>query len=520
MSLNFSFEAGKPGPRGRAASGPGPKADDPFRILLVGDFSGRARRGAMETGPALAARKPARIDLDNLDQVMTKVGVEVDLPGAEGAKDSPGLRFFELDDFTPDAIFDRLEVFQELHLTRKRLGDSATFDAAAAQVRSWAGTAAPPQPPQPPRQPEPTGRPGGGADLLGKLLGKPGGLAPRQTPPPPSAVDAILRQAVARHVVPDAAPDQADLVRRVEEAMTARMRRILGRAALQAAEAAWRSVSFLVSRLELDEGDVQLYLLDVSKVELAADLAAGETLSASGAYKLLVEQTVRTPGAVPWAVVVGLYTFDRQAEDVALLVRLASVMAEAGAPFLAAASPHVVGCESFATAPDPDDWRLQPDPDADRAWAALRKLPQAAAVGLTMPRLLLRLPYGRDTEPCERFGFEELPPADDRHEQYLWGNGAVAVACQLARAFHAAGSWQLGSALSLDVEDLPMHVWKVGGERHVKPCCEALLTETAAERIIAQGLIPLLSIKAAPTGHIAGVRSIADPPSGLVARWS
>jgi hypothetical protein len=39
-----------------------------FRLALIGDFSGRAKAGRLETGAALAARKPIKVDGDKFDQ--------------------------------------------------------------------------------------------------------------------------------------------------------------------------------------------------------------------------------------------------------------------------------------------------------------------------------------------------------------------------------------------------------------------------------------------------------------------
>src|SRR5207249_1423022 len=102
------------------------------------------------------------------------------------------------------------------------------------------------------------------------------------------------------------------------EATGGQMRAILHHPAFQALEAAWRGLYFFVRRLDTD-ANLKLHFLDVSKAELAADLGAAEDLSTTGLYKLLVEQTVNTPGAKPWAVVVGHYTFDQQRPDVELL---------------------------------------------------------------------------------------------------------------------------------------------------------------------------------------------------------
>ena len=110
----------------------------------------------------------------------------------------------------------------------------------------------------------------------------------------------------------------------------------------------------------------------------------------------------------PWAVVLGCYTFDPTWDDIELLGRLAKIVRQGGSAFLAGASPRLVGCDSFAAHPDPDDWQQPTDANVRAAWDALRQLPEAASVGLALPRLLLRRPYGKRSDPTEQLDFEEL----------------------------------------------------------------------------------------------------------------
>ena len=75
----------------------------------------------------------------------------------------------------------------------------------------------------------------------------------------------------------------------------------------------------------------------------------------------------------------------------------------------------------------------------------MRAQPDAAWLGLALPRFLLRLPYGKKTDRCERFDFEELPD-DPLHEHYLWGSPALACAVLLGVSFGRDG-WNMGDAL-------------------------------------------------------------------------
>jgi type VI secretion system protein ImpC len=497
---------------GTAAAAAVEKKDGPFRIALLGDFSGRASRGLHDR---LAGRRPIAVDRDNFDQVMEKLGAEVHLPvaGAQG----PGIviRFKELDDFRPERIFDQVEVFASLRQTRAKLKNPATFADTAAQMRSWAkpeaepatqAAAAPPSAPAP--VPE---------NILDHILGETSSR-PRESMPAAGATDwnAYLQSIVAPFVVPKADPLQAELITQVDTATGALMRSVLHHPYFQALEAAWRGLYFLVRRLDSD-GPLKLLVLDISREELAADLAAAEDLRPTGLYRLLVEQTVGTPGAPPWAVLAGNYSFGPTAADVELLGRLAKIAQQAGAPFLAAALPAVLGCASLARTPDPDDWRPQDDPDGQEAWAVLRALPETAYLGLALPRFLLRLPYGKETDPTDPLVFEELPQAAS-HESYLWGNPAFACACLLGQAFNHAG-WNMRAGLITELDGLPLHVYEKDGESETKPCAEAYLSHRAAEVIADRGLMALLSVQGRDIVQLAGFRPVAASARYLAGRW-
>lgn len=485
-----------------------------FRILLMGDFSGRAHRGLCEP---IAGRRVALLDVDNWEEVLAGLGTEVRVPVGASADAAIAIRPREIDDFHPERMFDELEVFQALRSLRRRLMDSSTFEAAAAEVRAWAA-----QPADAPEAAEPTPTAAEDAetegDVLGRLLGERPAHAARTPSRPAGAagIDALLRDIVAPHVVPDRDQEQSALVARVDEAVAAQMRAVLHDANLQAVEAAWRSVHFLVTHLETDE-DLKLHLMDATKEEVAADLTASEDLQSTALFKLLVSQSVRTAGGEPWAVLAGGFSFDPTVADAGLLGRLGKIAEAAGAPFVAAARDRVAGCESLAASPDPDDWTLEPPADAAEAWAELRKLPEASWLALGLPRMLLRLPYGRDTDPIDVFDLEELVEGAG-HECYLWGNPAFAIVQVLGAGFTEHG-WGMAAELYRDIESLPMHVYTRDGERCVMPCAEAYLTDRAGQALQEMGLTALLSVRGRDVVRIRGVAALRDPVAALSGRW-
>jgi len=62
---------------------------------------------------------------------------------------------------------------------------------------------------------------------------------------------------------------------------------------------------------------------------------------------------------------------------------------------------------------------------------------------------------------------------------------------------------------------LPVYAYERDGEYEVYPCAETLLSERTAERILAAGLLPLLSIKGSGAARLLAWRSVAASGEGL-----
>ena len=491
-----------------------PERDTPFRVLIMGDFSGRATGGVRERGSDLAERRRHRIDRDDLDEVMGKLKVAINLPFAGKDSEPITLRFSELDDFHPDRLVDRIEFFGKLRDALSRKCGATPNAELPAAIRSRDNRAAASEP----DHLLDTLQTQTAASLLDEILeDTPDATSQQGSGKNASEWDLFLREITFPHTAPVESRTQRELQETVNAASGELLRAILHFPDFQNLEAAWRGLHFLVSRVETKD-DLQLYLLDCSREELADDLGAPANLSETGLYRVLVGEQGVIPDTIPWAMVAGVYHFGADVADAELLGRIARVAAAAGAPFVAAAEDTLLGSASLARTPDPREWTALPEPQcASRAWDALRKLPEAACVGLVMPRFLLRLPYGADTVPIERFAFEELD-AGEFHDQYLWGNPALVVACLLAQAFGDSG-WDFRPGVIQEIDNLPLPVVRTAEGPQITPCAEVVLTEQAVEAIMDRGIMPLLSLRNQDVVRLARVQSLSDPPSPLAGPW-
>jgi type VI secretion system protein ImpC len=479
-----------------------PDEETPFRIVILGDFTGRANRGIVS--PGLAGRKAEFVDRDNIDEILARLNVEINLPilGKDSAPVT--LKFSKMDDFHSDRLYEKMDIFEAFHDMRKSMKDPEVFASLARQE-------IPPSPAAEVAQKEDNPET---ANLLDRILDESeGGKVEDKPYRGQPEMERFLREITKPHLVPKTHPKQAEMIASVDEASSELMRRILHHPDFQAVESLWRGLYFLTSRLETDE-TLKIYLFDISKDELAADLFSADDLTKTGIYKILVGETIKTFGGEPWAVIAGHYLFNNGANDIQLLGRMAKIAMVAGAPFISAASDKVLGCESLAKSPDPDEWQ---ETEENQTGDALRKIPEAGYLGLALPGFLLRLPYGEKTDPLESFPFEEMP-GQPVHEHYLWGNPSLACAYLLGRSFIGEG-WSFHPGQVMDIEGMPLHVYKEQGESVAKPCAEVVLTEKAAEKILDKGLLLLLSYRNQDVIKLARFQSLADPPANLGGRW-
>jgi type VI secretion system protein ImpC len=494
-----------------------PADDTPFIIALISDWSGRGSRSVSTSGSELASRRCLIVDRDNLDQVMSKLGVKLHLPISNDGNLSLTVEFNQLADFHPDRLVERLDLFERLRRTRARLLNPATFAETAQEVRAWSSSNSPQlsSSQTSTRQESIEAR----ADIdSGSLLDQILESSPPATsiPAPAAAsispeINELAQEAVKPYLVPDD-DEERQLLAVVDEAISRELRAIMHQPRFQALEAAWRGLRFLTRRLETGS-NLKLLLLDMSRQEFEADLLGENEIASTALYKILIEQS----GASPWAVLCGNYEFDLTGADIQVLERASHLARAARAPFIAGAKSFPMVCESLAATPDPDDWKPAASTETEKSWQSLKELPSARYLGLAMPRFLVRLPYGEQTDAAEEFDFEEFPkggPAS--HESYLWANPMFAIAYLLGKAF-SESSWDLQPGDFSEIDGLPLHVYHQDGESRIKPCGETLLTVRAAQKLIALGFMPLITMKETDVVRLGLFQSISG--TKLAGRW-
>jgi type VI secretion system protein ImpC len=330
-----------------------------------------------------------------------------------------------------------------------------------------------------------------------------------------NAVQTLAQQALHETTVisDDVIGTVKTLIAEIDRKLSDQINLLVHHERFQKLESAWCGLHYLVSNTEIDEM-LKIKVMNISKPELLKTLRKwkGTTWDQSPLFKKLYEQEYGQLGGEPYGCIIGDYHFDHTIQDVEVLGQMSQIAAAAHAPFIAGAAPSLMGMDSWQELANPRDLtKIFEAPDY-AAWRALRDADDAKYLGLTMPRFLARLPYGR-TNPLEDFDFEEDTNSGD-HSRYAWINSAYAMAVNINRSFklYGWGSWIRGVESGGAVEDLPVHTFP-GDDGHVDVKCptEIAIYDRREAELAKNGLMPLVHRKNTTVAAFIGAQSLKKP---------
>ncbi|WP_437277912.1 type VI secretion system contractile sheath large subunit [Sorangium sp. So ce375] len=297
----------------------------------------------------------------------------------------------------------------------------------------------------------------------------------------------------------------------IDARISSQLDAILHHEEFQRVEARWRGLNYLVTNTETSTR-LKLRVLNVKKDELRKDFEGVADFDRSAMFKKVYEEEYGTFGGAPYGLLVGDYEFDGTKPDVYLITELSKVAAAAHAPFIAAASPELFDLPSFTQIAAPGDLAKVFESTQLMKWREFRETEDSRYVGLVLPHVLMRLPYGPKGEPVEGFNYEEQ--VGDGDSNFLWGNAAYALAQRITNAFALYG-WCAairgveGGGL---VESLPLHTFKTSeGDVVTKIPTEVAITDRRENELSELGFIGLCSKKGSAQAAFFGVSTTNKP---------
>lgn len=492
----------------------------PFVLGVLSDLSGKPDQGL----PRLRDRKFIEIDRGNFNEVMEgmhpALAYSVDNKLAnDDTKLDVALRFNSIEAFEPEQVAQQIEALRPLLETRRRLSGLLTrYDndeqmddnlqelitrwdliqniyIESASTSSRGATMA-----EAKDQAQPQAQLAGNelkypADSLHQASGKVGSgdgddLCDRSNSEVTTSLQEVMKRTTDRlkNLKPYINARIADL----DGLISRQVNEIIHHEHFQKLEASWRSLHFLVMSSETCLM-LKIKVLSCAKEDLRRDLERASDFDQCAIFRKVYDEEFGTFGGAPFGALIGDYEFERSPQDVEMLANISSVAAAAHAPFFAAASPTLLGLESFTDISASRDLSRVFDTVQFAKYKSFRESQDSRFVALTLPHMLLRLPYGPDTVPVEGFNFREDMDGET-HSKYLWGSAAYALGSRITDAFAKYG-WCAairgieGGGL---VEGLPTHTFRTDDGEEAFMCpTEIAIFDRLEKELSDLGFIPL-----------------------------
>lgn len=332
-----------------------------------------------------------------------------------------------------------------------------------------------------------------------------------------NAVVALVREALGdQSVIADDVIDTVDaMLAKLDAKLTDQLNAIMHSEEFQKLESSWRGLAYTLNNAETD-ATLRVKVLNASKAELQAMMRRypGAKWDKSPLHDMVYEQNLGTLGGKPFGCLIGDYYFDHSSPDVNLLNSLGKIAESALAPLISAASPGLLGLDSWNEIGTPPDLSEIFETPEYAQWNSMRDSQNSRFVALALPRVLAREPYGQNSNSVvEEFNFEE---ETDGHggRKYSWMNAAHAMAANINRAFKDHG-WTVrirGVKSGGEVQNLPTHTFDTGdGAKDLKCPTEVSITDRREGELSKAGLIGLIHRQNTDKAAFIGAQSLYRP---------
>jgi len=287
-----------------------------------------------------------------------------------------------------------------------------------------------------------------------------------------------------------------ELVSAIDEMVEDQLNEILHAAPFQKLEATWTSIADLVANTNF-KANIDINLLDISEEEAQEDLELNVAdIAGSELFKKVYIAEYDQFGGNPYGAIIGLYEFENKPSHHVWLRAMGKVAAASHAPFVAAASPKLFGCETMAEVNLLRDIEGIFNTPRYSAWNKLRDTDEAVYIGLTMPRYMARAPYNDETNPAEGIKFTEKLRGDD-DTKYVWASSAMLFARNLVKSFESSGWCQYIRGVKAGglVDGLASFTYNLRGEEELRAPVEISMPDFRELELANAGIIPLIHKK-------------------------
>ena len=308
-------------------------------------------------------------------------------------------------------------------------------------------------------------------------------------------------------------------IAQIDEKLSAQLNAIMHDPKFLKLEGSWRGLHYLVQNSETG-ASLKIRMLNASKRDLSRDLSRAVEFDQSQLFKKVYENEFGTPGGEPYGALIGDYEWTSHPEDVETLRLISNIAAGAFAPFISAVGAGMFGFSDWTELSKPRDLAKIFETAEYTKWRSFRDSEDARFVNLVMPRVIARVPYGKDTKAVEEFNYEEAPfdaagvARAMSHHDYCWSNAAYVMGARLTDAFSKYGFCTAirGAEGGGKVENLPSHVFTSDdGDKDAKCPTEIGITDRREFELSNQGFLPLCHYKNSDHAVFFGGQSVQKP---------
>jgi type VI secretion system protein ImpC len=301
-------------------------------------------------------------------------------------------------------------------------------------------------------------------------------------------------------------------IRKIDETISEQLNQIMHHPDFIELEGRWRGFSYLVMNTETGS-QLKLRVLNTNAHDLLDDLEKAVEFDQSQLFKKVYEEEYGTFGGSPFSCLVFDHFFTRHPQDFELMEKLTSVAAAAHTPVIAGADPKLFDLDSFVHLGVPRDLGKIFESLELVKWRSFRDSEDSRYMTLALPRVLMRMPYGRNTVPVDGLDFEEDVDGTV-HSKYCWANAAWVMAQRITNAFALYG-WTAairgveGGGL---VEGLPTHTFKTtDGDIALKCPTEIAITDRREKELSDLGFLAVCHCKGTDYAAFFGGQTTQKP---------
>lgn len=547
------------------------KKEIPFIVGVIAPLSAKSDKVL----PPLRDRKMVQIDRDNFNKVLesieprVKFSVPNTLPDESGEL-SVNIAFKHIDDFDPVVVVQRVPKLNALYLERSRLrdfmakldgndglngilsevlADAEKGDALKATVAGAKEAVETARADRAARKIDQSAYEAAvleayAAELedgktIARMLSE--GQMILEDTQKPYAIELIAEYVEQIMVKDDLLPkgDNPDynhggmLSHRIAEkdiTISKQLNLIIHHSEFQTLEGSWRGLHFLVMNTETNN-KLKIRLLNVSYEDLFKDLDKAVEFDQSALFKIIYEEEYGTFGGEPYSVLLGDFEFGRTARDIKFLEMISGVAAAAHAPFIASAYAKLFDMDDFSNLYKPRDLSKLFESAELIQWRSFRESEDSRYVTLTLPKVMMRLPYHHENNPVEGIYFDEdvavtlvntdeegnstertLKRVDAR--KILWSNPAYILGQRITNAFSLHG-WTAairgveGGGL---VEGLPAYTFETeSGDIELNCPTQVAITDRREKELNDLGFMAICHCKGTNKAAFFGGQSTNKP---------